>query len=81
MARDGGAQLGAPPTLLGGIYGRPVVYPNFVLYLVSALALVRVVRTPGAPLATWILAIPILLLAAAYGALLLRGPFDPLDRA
>lgn len=68
-------------TLLGGIYGRPVVYPNFVLFLVSALVLVRVVLRPGMPAVIWLLAAPVFALAIGYAMLLFRGPFDPLDRA
>ena len=68
-------------TLLGGIYGRPVVYANFMLYVTSALALVRVVTGAGASPALWFIAAPIMALAMAYGALLFRGPFDPLSRA
>jgi hypothetical protein len=64
--------------VLGGIYGRPVVLANLVLYFVSALSLLRAVVGGGAPGAAWgalALAAP---LATAYGALLLRGPFDSL---
>jgi hypothetical protein len=68
-------------TLLGGIYGRPVVYPNFVLFLVSALVLVRVVLRPGMPAVIWLFAAPFFVLAVVYALLLFRGPFDPLDRA
>ncbi len=66
-------------TVLGGIYGRPVVLANLALYLVSALSLLRVVAGGAAPAAVWgalALAAP---LALAYGALLLRGPFDSLS--
>ena len=68
-------------TLLGGIYGRPIVYPNFVLYVTSALALSRVVLRPDMPAAMWLLVAPLFALAVAYALLLFRGPFDPLDRA
>jgi hypothetical protein len=63
--------------VLGGIYGRPVVFANLVLYFVSALSLLRAalgdVTAPGLSVAF----IPAAVLAAAYGTLLLRGPFDP----
>jgi uncharacterized protein (DUF2164 family) len=65
---------------LGGIYGRPVVLANLVLYFVSAMVLVRVLLGGGGTAGLWLLAVPMLVLAAVYGALLLRGPFDPLDR-
>jgi hypothetical protein len=64
--------------VLGGIYGRPVVLANGALYLVSALSLLRVLLGSVAPRAVWLLCAPAALLAAAYLALLLRGPFDPL---
>ena len=65
-------------TLLGGIYGRPVVFANLVLYFVGALALLRTLREPAVPRALWWLAVPAAVMALAYGVLLLRGPFDPL---
>jgi hypothetical protein len=66
--------------LLGGIYGRPVVLANLALYFISALSLLRTLLRSAAPLTLWALLVPLALLAAAYGALLLRGPFDPLQR-
>lgn len=66
--------------LLGGIYGRPVVMANLALYFVSALSLLRALLDGAASRAAWIALAPVVLLAAAYGALLLRGPFDPLQR-
>lgn len=65
--------------LLGGIYGRPVVLANLVLYFVGALSLLRALVGPGVPRALWGLAVPLALLAVVYGVLLLRGPLDPLD--
>lgn len=64
--------------LLGGIYGRQVVYPNFILYAVSALSLLGGLPRERAAMVGWILAAPIIGLAVAYAALLFRGPFDPL---
>jgi hypothetical protein len=66
--------------VLGGIYGRPVVFANAVLYLVSALSLLRALVGGAAPRAVWLACAPAALLAAAYAALLLRGPFDALGR-
>ena len=66
--------------LLGGIYGRPVVLANLSLYLISALSLLRALLRDAAPAALWSLLVPLAVLAAVYGALLLRGPFDPLQR-
>ncbi len=67
--------------ILGGIYARPLVYTNFVLYLVSGLSMVRVVTVPGASAGAWGLAVPMCALAIAYAALMFRGPFDPLPTA
>lgn len=66
--------------LLGGIYGRPVVLANLALYFISALSLSRALLRGAAPPTLWALLVPLAVLAAAYGALLLRGPFDPLQR-
>jgi hypothetical protein len=67
--------------VLGGIYGRPVVLTNLVLYFVGALTLIRTLQDPAASRALWLVAAPAIGLAIVYGALLLRGPFDPLERA
>ena len=66
--------------ILGGIYGRPVVFANLVLYFVSALSLGRALAGGVAPPACWAALVPAAALAASYGGLLLRGPFDPLPR-
>ena len=68
-------------SVLGGIYGRPVVFANLALYAVSALSLARAAFEPGAARATWTLLVPAAALAVAYAALLLRGPFDARERA
>lgn len=65
--------------LLGGIYGRPVVLANLTLYFISALSMLRALLRGAAPLALWMALVPLAVLAAIYGALLLRGPFDPLQ--
>lgn len=64
--------------IIGGIYARPLVSTNFVVYVVSALSMVRVVSTPGAVSGAWLLTVPMCVLAVAYAALMFRGPFDPL---
>jgi hypothetical protein len=66
--------------MLGGIYGRPVVLANGALYFVSAASLVRPLLAGTVPRLVWLLCVPAALLAAIYGALLLRGPFDALQR-
>ena len=65
--------------VLGGIYGRPVVFANLALYFVSALSLLRAVAGGDAPLALWAALVPAAVLAVAYGVLLKRGPFGPLQ--
>lgn len=60
-------------TILGGIYGRPAVNLNLMLYLVSALALFKAnERSP----AVLVLGVLFGVMAVVYGAALLRGPFD-----
>lgn len=61
---------------LGGIYGRPTVLANLTLYLVSALSLLRVLLAGGAPSVLWLAFALAAVLAAVYGTLLIRGPFD-----
>jgi hypothetical protein len=57
-----------------------VVFANLVLYFVSALSLLRALLGGGAPGVLWLVLAPLAALAAGYAALLLRGPFDPLQR-
>jgi hypothetical protein len=61
---------------LGGIYGRPIVFANLLLYFVSALSLLRGLLGGGIPPALWAVFAPAAALTAMYAALLLRGPFD-----
>lgn len=63
----------ARETTLGGIYGRPAVNLNLVLYLVSALALLKA-KDPT--VAMRLLTLPVAVMALVYATLLLRGPFD-----
>jgi hypothetical protein len=65
-------------TVIGGIYGRPIVCANFVLFFVSAMSMTRVVRSPPVPWGAWLLAGVFFAMAAVYAALLFRGPFDAL---
>jgi hypothetical protein len=65
--------------VLGGIYGRSVVLANLALYFVSASSLLRARLGGAAPAAWWAVCGVAGVLAAAYGVLLLRGPFDPLQ--
>jgi hypothetical protein len=61
---------------LGGIYGRPTVLANLTLYTISALSLLRVLLASPTPLMLWLALALAAVLAAAYGTLLVRGPFD-----
>lgn len=65
--------------ILGGIYGRPVVFANLVLYFISALSLARALFDGGAPSVLWLPLVVMGVMAAIYAALLYRGPFDPLS--
>lgn len=60
--------------LLGGIYGRPVVTANSVSYFVGATSLLKAASSEPHPTASWAFAVPITVLAVAYGWLLFRGP-------
>jgi len=61
--------------VLGGVYGRPVVVANLFHYFIAAMVLIRAIGR-GSPGPIWQLAVPAITLAAAYAALLWRGPFD-----
>ena len=67
--------------ILGGIYGRPVVYANVVLYTVTALGVVRAALVTGASPWLWIVVVPSGVFAAVYGVLMMRGPFDGLAKS
>lgn len=67
--------------VLGGIYGRPVVFANFVFYFVGAMSLLRLAVDTARPVAVWWVAIVFVLFTVAYALLLFRGPFGPLDPA
>ena len=62
--------------VLGGIYGRPVVFANLALYFVSALSLLRALLAGSAPSGLWAAFALAAAMATGYGALLLRGPFE-----
>ena len=62
--------------LLGGIYGRPVVLTNAMLYFVGAMVLVKIARRAGESATVWILFLPVAVFAAMYAWLLFRGPFE-----
>ncbi|MGH7657486.1 MAG: hypothetical protein ACREL6_04565 [Gemmatimonadales bacterium] len=63
-------------TVLGGIYGRPVVMTNLTLYFISSIVVIKAAGQTPSPAALWFAAVPAILLAVAYGWLLYRGPFE-----
>ena len=63
-------------TLIGGIYGRPLVTANFALYFVTATSVLRPALDARSPRSIWLVAVPSVAFAAMYGWLLLRGPFE-----
>lgn len=64
---------GARGSVIGGIYGRPIVQLNVLTYAVSALGLVKSGHL-SAPL--WFVAGPTIAFGVVYTALMFRGPFD-----
>jgi hypothetical protein len=61
--------------VLGGIYGRPVVYANVVLWVVTGLGVVKSAMVPGASVWLWAVVVPAEVFAGVYGVLMFRGPF------
>ncbi|MGN2254899.1 hypothetical protein ACFWZ4_16115 [Frateuria sp. GZRe12] len=61
--------------IVGGIYGRPTVLANLMLYLVSACSLGHPVMAGVASPVMGFLAVLFAVMAVVYGALLMRGPF------
>lgn len=62
--------------LLGGIYGRPIVMMNAILYFISTMTLLRSATRHGAPVTLWLATVPMALFAGIYWWLLLRGPLE-----
>jgi hypothetical protein len=61
-------------TILGGIYGRPIVLTNLAIYFIGALVMLSAARRVKFPGAVWTAVALAVVLAVAYGWLLLRGP-------
>lgn len=62
--------------VLGGIYGRPVVFTNAILYFMGAVVLLRAAsRAQGATL-LWVLGVALAVPALIYGWLLFGGPAE-----
>jgi hypothetical protein len=62
--------------LIGGIYSRPVVSTNALLYFVTAMSLVKPLLRGNAPPILWIAFVPIAAFAVVYMWLLFRGPYQ-----
>jgi hypothetical protein len=60
-------------SVLGGIYGRPIVLANTTLYFVSATVLINA-ATRADSLALWMTTGVAAVMAVLYGLLLFRGP-------
>ena len=58
-------------SVLGGIYGRPIVMANAVTYFITTTVLLKA-PIAGAPVAAALPAV----FALLYGVLVFRGPFD-----
>lgn len=61
-------------TLIGGIYGRPVVLTNLILYFIGSMVLLRALRDPASSPALWWVTAPYLMMALVYGVALFKGP-------
>ena len=61
-------------TLIGGIYGRPVVLTNLILYFIGSMVLLRALRDPATAPALWWVAMPYLAMALVYSVVLFKGP-------
>lgn len=67
--------------MMGGIYARPVVFANAVLYFVSALSLLRAAMRGGAMAPVWGAVLIFGVMAVTYALLLFRGPLESELRA
>lgn len=67
---------GSRSTVLGGIYGRPVVSANLAVYVMGALVLLKAARRAEGAAALWLGVAAAGVLATAYGWLLFRGPLS-----
>jgi hypothetical protein len=63
-------------TLLGGIYGRPVVAANATGYFIAAITLLKPMLAGAFRPAGWLIVFPVTALAIAYAWLMFRGPFE-----
>jgi hypothetical protein len=65
---------GSRATILGGIYGRPIVLANLAIYFVGALVMLGAARRAELPGAVWTAVALAVVLAVTYVWLLWRGP-------
>jgi hypothetical protein len=78
----GGAWLGiaalnwlSRSAVLGGIYGRPVVFANAMMYFIGGISILKAAQRSGFPVVLSLIALAMLLFASVYGWLMRRGPF------
>lgn len=64
----------AKGTVLGGIYGRPIVIGNLVHFTVGGLAIMKMASTGPAHAFWWVLAGGYILLAALFGYVMFTHP-------
>jgi hypothetical protein len=64
--------------MLGGIYSRPMVFANALMFTISALGVLSAATAPGASPWLWAIVIPCAVFAVVFFAMMLRGPFDSL---
>jgi hypothetical protein len=62
--------------MLGGIYGRPVVFANTALYFIAAMSLGRAATRSESGSGLWALTAIAAVAALVYGWLLMRGPVE-----
>lgn len=67
--------------MMGGIYARPVVFANAVLYFISELSLLRAAMRGGAMAPVWGAVLIFGVMAVTYALLLFRGPLESELRA
>lgn len=63
-------------TMVGGIYGRAVVFANATAYFVSAMVLLSAARRVDFTPALLLVTLIAIVMAVLYGYLLFRGPFE-----
>jgi hypothetical protein len=63
-------------SVLGGVYGRPIVAANLALFFITAMVSIRIAIESSGNDVPWLIAVPCILFSAIYAWLLLRGPLE-----